>query len=89
MPHGVHPSVKGVEPTGLNSPFDRGGLHAGGEQLPATHHAVLTPGKCGDHRVRAKVSVFGADSAPNSETLVHGADLRATNATEHPPSMQI
>jgi hypothetical protein len=78
-----------MEPAGLNSPLDRGGLNTGGEQLRATHHAVLAPGKGGDHRVRAKVSVFGADSAPNSETLVHGADLRATNATEHPPSMPI
>jgi hypothetical protein len=87
--HGVNPAVKGVEPTGLNSSPDRGGLHAGGEQLRPTHHPVLAPGERGDQGVRAKVSVFGADSALNSETLVHGADLRATNATEHPPLMPI
>ena len=62
--HGVHPAVKEVEPAGLNSPFDRGGLHAGSEQLRAAHNSVLAPGERGEHRIRAKVACFGADSAP-------------------------
>ena len=89
MAHGVHPAIKEMEPTGIDSPTDRARPEPDGEQLRPTHDSVLMGGERCDRRVRAKVSAFDPHSGMKSATLIHGADLRATNATEHPPSMPI
>jgi hypothetical protein len=76
-----------MEPTGLDSSTDRTRSEPDGEQLRPAHDSVLMAGERRDRRVRAKVSLFDPHSGMKSETLVHGADHRATNATEHHPSM--
>jgi hypothetical protein len=76
-----------MEPAGIESATDRTRSEPDGEQLRPAHYSVLMGGERRDRRVRAKVSVFDPHSGMKSETLVHDADLRATNATEHPPSM--
>ena len=41
MAHGVHPAIKEMEPTGIDSPTDRARPEPDGEQLRPTHDSVL------------------------------------------------
>jgi hypothetical protein len=85
--YGVHPTVKGVEPAGRDAVLDRRDGHARREELRPPDHPVLPLGEGAEHLVDGKRDGFGSYSDHKASRLVHGADLRATNATEHPPSM--
>jgi hypothetical protein len=87
--HGVHPSVKRVEPSGVDPPLDRSRPETRREQLSPRDHPVLPPSKSGDHRVRAKVADFAPHTGVKFSTLAHAPDSADPNATELTPSMPI
>jgi hypothetical protein len=69
--------------------LDRLSSDAGGDQLPAAHDSVLPCRERADRLIDGKRDGFGSHSNHKASRLVHGDDLRATNATEDPPSMPI
>ena len=86
MAHGVHPSVKGVEPARFDPVHDCPGPDAGGEQLRAPDDPVLPAREPGDHLVDGKWDGFCPYSGKNPSRLAHASDYADETATEHPPS---
>jgi hypothetical protein len=78
-----------VEPAGRDAVLNRPRAHAGREQLRARDHAVLVASEGADLLIDDKRDALTPYSVVKASRLVHEADLRATNATEHPPSMPI
>ena len=58
MPHGVHPSVKGVEPARLDPVLDRPRPKPERHQLPSSDYPVLPLRKAADHLVDAQAGRF-------------------------------
>jgi hypothetical protein len=76
-----------VEPAGRDAVLDRSSTDASRVQLGALDHAVLPTRKRRDDLVDGKRDALTPYSVVKASRLAHAADLRATNATEHPPSM--
>jgi hypothetical protein len=85
--HGVHPTVKSVEPARSDPQLDRPGADPGGHQLGPTDDPMLPPRESGDHLVRGKVANFAPYMVVNLATLAHDLDRDAKTATELIPSM--
>jgi hypothetical protein len=78
-----------VEPAGRDAVLDCSPAKTSVLQLGPFDHAMLLSRERRDHLVSGKWDGLTPYSVVNPSRLVHGADLRATNATEHPPSMPI
>jgi hypothetical protein len=78
-----------VEPAGRDAVLNRPSAHTGVVQLRPPDDTVLPPRERRDHLVDGKRDALTPWRVVKASRLVHGADLRATDATEHPPSMPI
>ena len=77
VPHGVHPSVKGVELSALAA--DPEGLAAQPElhQLMARDHAVLARRELGEGSVDPSSAWFGPDTGLNHALGIHAIRIAA------------
>lgn len=91
--YGENPAMKGMKPSGGDSPIDGVAAEPEGEQLAARHHSVLTRGERRDHPVgRLTLAdpeptlsrnwlVFARISAVNASQVSHPADVEARHRT--------
>ena len=71
MAHGVHPSVKGVEPARADPSLDRPRSNPGRDQLTAPDHAVLLAGQGSDHLVEGERDGFAPYAVVKPSHLAH------------------